>query len=52
MAAIQREAASGSLIVIPIKNIKIERSFNFIYTKASPEDFIDSFIDFSIGNTF
>lgn len=48
LAAIQKEIASKSLIVIPIKDVRIKRSFNFIYTKNSPEEFVDSFVGFSV----
>ncbi|HEX2927293.1 MAG TPA: LysR family transcriptional regulator [Ruminiclostridium sp.] len=46
-AAIQREIASGSIVVIPIKDIRILRTFNFIYLKESPKEFIDSFIEYA-----
>lgn len=46
--AVQKELASGSLIVIPIKGIRILREFNFIYHKESPAELVNSFIEFSI----
>lgn len=45
-AAVQKECASGSLVIIPIKDIKILRSFNFIFLEDSPAEFIDNFIAF------
>lgn len=45
--AVQREIVSGSLVIVPIKDIQITREFNFIYMKESPNEFVDSFIEFS-----
>jgi len=49
-AAIQKECASGSLVMIPINNIKIIRGFNFIFLEDSPKEFIQGFITFALGN--
>lgn len=49
-AAIQKEAASGSLVSIPIKGVRILRDFCFIYLQESPKEFVDSFIGFSVKN--
>jgi DNA-binding transcriptional LysR family regulator len=48
-AAVQRECASGSLAIIPIKDIRIMRSFNFIFMEDSPSEFINSFTAFALG---
>lgn len=45
--AVQKEISSGSLVSIPIKDIRIIRDFNFIYMKDSPNGFVDSFTEFS-----
>lgn len=47
-AAIQKEIALGSLVAIPIKDVKITREFSFIFLKGSPRSFIDEFVEFSI----
>ncbi len=45
--AVQREINLGSLVIVPIKDIRIKREFNFIYLKDSPNEFVNSFIKFS-----
>lgn len=49
-AAIQKELVSGSLVVIPIKGVRITREFHFISLNESPKEFVDSFIEFSISS--
>ncbi len=44
--AIKREVSLGIIEILPIKNIKIRREFNFIYLKNEGKDFIKSFIYF------
>jgi DNA-binding transcriptional LysR family regulator len=44
--AINRELQAGSLVAVPIDGIKIMREFNLIYSKDSPVEFINSFINF------
>ena len=49
--AVQREIESGSLVTVPIKDIRIIREFNFVYMEESPNEFVDSFIEFSTNCT-
>lgn len=44
--AVKREVLDGDLTVIPIKDFKIMREFNFIFLDNSPKDFIENFIQF------
>lgn len=44
--AIKRELELKVIKIIPIKNVKIYREFNFIYLDGTAEDFIDHFINF------
>ncbi|CAH2212679.1 LysR family transcriptional regulator [Tepidibacter aestuarii] len=44
--AIKREVNLELIKIVPIKNIKIEREFNFIYKSSSFLDFINSFIKY------
>lgn len=48
-AAVQKEASAGTLLVIPIKGIRITREFNCIFLKDSPMEFVDDFVRFSKG---
>ena len=44
--AIKRELELGVIKIIPIRDIKINREFNFIYLDGVGEEFIDHFINF------
>ncbi|MFA9396635.1 MAG: LysR family transcriptional regulator [Clostridiaceae bacterium] len=44
---IKKELNLGTIIEVPIKNIKIFREFNFVYLKE--KDFINNFIEFSLN---
>ena len=44
--AIKREVNLELIKTVPIKNIKIEREFNFIYKSSSFLDFISNFIKY------
>ena len=44
--AIQREVEEGSLLIVPIRGLKIMREFNFLFLKNSPHDFIHNFMAF------
>lgn len=45
--AVKKELAEGTLIHIPIENLKLEREFNFVYCRGlHADDFIDEFIEF------
>jgi Transcriptional regulator len=46
-AAIQKEIVSGSIVVIPIKDVRILRAFNFIFLKEGPKEFINDFIGYA-----
>ncbi len=45
-AAVMRELNAGTLVTIPIRNVRIMREFNFIFTDKKPDDFVCDFIDF------
>lgn len=45
-AAIKREVELGVIKIIPIKDVKIYREFNFIYLNGVAEEFIEEFISF------
>jgi len=45
-AAVMRELSAGTLVTVPIRNVRVMREFNFIYTDKNPEEFIDDFIGF------
>jgi len=45
---IKKELAIGTIKVVPIKNMRIIREFNFIYLPDKDERFIDEFIDFCL----
>jgi DNA-binding transcriptional LysR family regulator len=47
--AVQNEIASGSLRMIPIRGLRILRSFDFIFLKTGPAAFLNRFISFSAG---
>ncbi len=38
-----------TLVIIPMRYVRIMREFNFIYLHNFPMDFIEGFIDFIIG---
>lgn len=45
-AAVMREVEAGTLVTVPIRNVRIMREFNFIYTDKKPKEFVDDFISF------
>lgn len=53
---IKRELKLGSIKIIPIEGIEINREFNFIFLNDCNSDFIEQFIDFSatcyVGGTY
>jgi len=44
--AVKREVSIGSLVIIPIEDVRITREFNFIYLDHSPKDFTEDFMRF------
>lgn len=44
--AIKREAELGVIKIVPIRDVRILREFNFIYLDGSREEFIEHFISF------
>lgn len=48
---IQKELGMGTIMIVPIKNVRIFREFNFIYLPEKEEEFIKGFIDFCYENT-
>lgn len=44
--AVKQEVEVGSLVIIPIRGIRIMREFNFVFLEQSPEDFIEEFMRF------
>lgn len=51
MEAVRSDVDSGALKIIPIKDVKIMREFNFIYMDHSPESFVDDFTNFLISKS-
>jgi DNA-binding transcriptional LysR family regulator len=47
--AVQNEILSGALRMIPIRRLRILRSFDFIFLKTGPSGFLKRFISFSAG---
>ena len=45
-AAVKRELESGTLAIIPIRDIRIMREFNFIYLDNRPTEFTEDFMSF------
>lgn len=50
-AAVKREVEAGTLMIIPIEDIKIMREFNYIYLDQRPIDFTEDFISFLTQNS-
>ncbi len=48
--AVRKEVQSGTLVVVPIKDARIMREFNFIYLDNSPMEFINEFMDFLLSS--
>ncbi len=46
LEAVDKEVREGTLVIVPIKGIKIMREFNFIYTDISQNSFIQEFMDY------
>lgn len=44
--AINKEVNEGTIVIVPIDNLTIDREFNFVYLYDKEIDFIDGFIDF------
>ncbi len=53
MEAVEKEVKEGTLVVVPIKGIKIMREFNFIYFDISQNSFIQEFMEYimNFGDT-
>lgn len=47
---IKKELSMGTITVVPIKDTRIFREFNFIYLPEKEEEFINKFIDFCYDN--
>jgi DNA-binding transcriptional LysR family regulator len=45
---IKKELAMGTIKVVPVKNMAINREFNFIYLPEKGGEFIDEFINFCL----
>jgi len=44
--AIKKEVKQGSIVIVPIDNVTIDREFNFVYLYDKEIDFINNFMDF------
>lgn len=44
--AINKEVNEGTIVIVPIENLTIDREFNFVYLYDKEIDFINGFIDF------
>ena len=48
--AVKKELVEGTLVHIPIENLRLEREFNFVYCRGlHADDFIDEFIEVCIS---
>lgn len=47
--AIKKEVEYGNMKIVPIKDSRIKREFNFVYLEDSPREFIEDFIDFCLS---
>ncbi len=47
--AVKRELQIGSMVTVPMKNVSINREFNFVYMKEGDKDFVGNFIHFCLN---
>jgi DNA-binding transcriptional LysR family regulator len=50
-AAVRLEANAGSLKIIPIRDVRIMREFNFVFLDDRPREFTDDFMSFLLNPT-